>query len=137
MPESIRGKSNVHISTLRGNTLDSWWSVAGEDDELDGIPIEFRRSNDSAPLRSHHEIRCGAKHCRNRVPAPEGALQLVFMMTTVAVREASKPGLRDWIYDLAAVVTVDRQRDTITYSLDGLRAALAYSNAKFARRAEQ
>jgi hypothetical protein len=137
MPVSVRGKLNVQLRTLRGNSLDDWWSVVVDDDEADAIPLEFRRSIDAPPIRYHHEIHCGAKYCRNRVPAPGAALQFVFMTTTFAVRQASKPGLREWVYELAKLATADLERGTVTYTFDALRAALTYNNTKFARHTRQ
>jgi hypothetical protein len=133
LPASVRGKHNVVVSTLRGTELDDWWSVAVDDDDT-SVPSELRRPKDAPPLREHHEICCSSKTCRNRIPTPKETLQWVFMVTTLALRESSKPDRQQWIYDLPRLVAaVDTNRRVVTYTFDGLRAALTYSKAKWGR----
>ncbi|SON62275.1 hypothetical protein MSIMFI_03800 [Mycobacterium simulans] len=134
LPVYIRGKLNVVSTHLRGNSVDDWWSVAIDDNDADieEIPIDFRRPKDAPALREKYEINCGARNCRNRIPVPKDALQFAFMATVLAVRQASKPGLGDWIYKLAELPAgVDRERGVVTYTFDGLRVALAYTKSWF------
>jgi hypothetical protein len=56
------------------------------------------------------------------------------MVTTLAVRQASEPGLREWVYEVAELpAAVDPERGVITFTIDGLRAALAYTKVRFRR----
>ncbi len=134
LPASVRGKTNVVVRTLRGNELDDWWSVAVDEGDASGVPLAMRRPKDAAPIREHHEIRCSSRTCRNRIPVPKDSLQWVFMVTTLALRQASKPDRQQWIYDIPRLVAaVDTDRRVVTYTFDGLRAALTYSKAKWGR----
>ena len=94
LPASVRGKLNVEVTTLRGNEVDDWLSVAVDGCEAESIPLEFRRSKDALPIREKHEIRCGSRICRNRIPVTKDSLQWVFIATTVALRQSTEPHRR-------------------------------------------
>ncbi|CAN5523804.1 hypothetical protein BH09ACT7_BH09ACT7_08470 [soil metagenome] len=134
VPVPVRGKRNVSITSLRGDEADDWWFLHLEPDELpDSLPLHAKPDGENRPLRTHHQITCGARHCGNKVAADDQSLQFIFLLIERSVVDARKPNRRDWVYLLAELAKTDQERGTTTLTLAGLRAALTLNNAKWSR----
>jgi hypothetical protein len=133
VPVSVRGRSNVTITSLRGNEVDDWWFLHLDEEEIpESLPLHFAKQNDSRPvLRSHHQIVCPTRGCGNKVSADDQSLQFIFLLIERSVVDAKKPNRRDWVYLLADLADVDQTLGTTTLTLSRLRAALTLNNAKW------
>jgi hypothetical protein len=137
VPVPVRGKLNVRITNLRGNSPDDLRGYLGVGDGHDAHALRTPIGSNRQSLREHHEINCGTRQCRNKVAADNSHLQFLFALIPSAIRDAYTPARREWVYLLADLATADESRGTITLTMEGLKAALAYNNVKFTRRAER
>ncbi|AFM16982.1 hypothetical protein Mycch_2199 [Mycolicibacterium chubuense NBB4] len=138
IPVATRGKRNVESTSMRGDKVDDWWFLHLDEGEAqNGVPLHSSASDKRAPLREHHQIACGARHCANAVAADAGHLEFLFQLIERSISDARKPGRSEWTYLLADLATADETRGTITLTLAGLRAALTLNNAKWVRHTRQ
>lgn len=139
IPIAVRGKQNVEVTSMRGDTVDDRWFLHLDESEVapDGLTLDTEPGDGRPRLRLHHQIRCGTTQCSNAIAADAGHLQFLFHLVERSVADARRPGRRDWVYLLADLVTTDEARRTTTLTLGGLRAALTLNNAKWVRHTRQ